>query len=73
MIRLSARLAISCAARVAQYVGVVMTIFGALAVLLSVDTAEAFLPQVAMAWSTMYLYMGLMEQANDNDGKRMAQ
>ena len=50
-----------------------MTIFGALAVLLSVDTAEAFLPQVAMAWSTMYLYMGLMEQANDNDGKRMAQ
>ena len=50
-----------------QYVGVVLTLWGALAVLLSADTAAAELPQIVLAWGGMYVLMAMMEQANDND------
>ena len=54
---------------VCQYVGVVLTLWGALALLLSAENAQAMLPQVILAWGCMYVVMALMEQANDNDSK----
>ncbi|CAE8689459.1 unnamed protein product [Polarella glacialis] len=52
-----------------QYTGVVLTLCGALPVLLSDETARKGLPQAIVAWAAMYSLMSAMEQAGDNDEK----
>ena len=53
-----------------QYVGVVLTILGAVMVLASAPLVEAGLVQALVAWACMYIVMAAMEQfGGDNDGK----
>ena len=48
-----------------QYVGVVLTILGGVALLLSEAMVRAGLVQAALAWAGMYICMSAMEQWND--------
>jgi len=50
-----------------QYVGVVLTILGALLLLTSAPVLETGLVHAGLAWATMYVLMAAMEQMNDND------
>lgn len=50
-----------------QYVGVVLTLWGALTVLVCEELAALGLPQMVMAWGLMYVGTSAMEQAGDND------
>lgn len=50
-----------------QYVGVVLTIYGGVACLLSESLVRAGLVQAGVAWASMYIVMAIMEQLNDND------
>jgi len=52
-----------------QYVGVVLTLWGGLLVLLSPALAETGLPQAILVWGSMYAVMSAMEQVGDNDKK----
>mmetsp|Transcript_31964 Transcript_31964/g.55937 ORF Transcript_31964/g.55937 Transcript_31964/m.55937 type:complete len:143 (+) Transcript_31964:3-431(+) len=48
-----------------QYVGVVLTLWGALALLLTPAAERAMLPQVLLVWGGMYALMAAMEQLGD--------
>mmetsp|Transcript_55828 Transcript_55828/g.88478 ORF Transcript_55828/g.88478 Transcript_55828/m.88478 type:complete len:234 (+) Transcript_55828:47-748(+) len=50
-----------------QYVGVVLTLWGALTVVLSKELADIGLPQVVLVWGSMYGFMSAMEQVGDNE------
>merc|ERR1719440_907360 len=50
-----------------QYVGVVLTLFGALSVMLCKELVALGLPQLFAVWASMYALMSAMEQAGDND------
>eukprot|EP00928_Gymnodinium_smaydae_P030552 TRINITY_DN22688_c0_g1_i1.p3 TRINITY_DN22688_c0_g1~~TRINITY_DN22688_c0_g1_i1.p3 ORF type:complete len:241 (-),score=47.93 TRINITY_DN22688_c0_g1_i1:364-1044(-) len=52
-----------------QYVGVVLTLGGALAVFLCEELAARGLPQLVVAWAAMYVAMCAVEQSGDNDAK----
>ena len=50
-----------------QYVGGVLTILGALFVLMSADLVRAGMVQAGLAWAGEYVAMSIMEQLSDND------
>eukprot|EP00930_Biecheleria_cincta_P072984 TRINITY_DN60328_c0_g1_i1.p1 TRINITY_DN60328_c0_g1~~TRINITY_DN60328_c0_g1_i1.p1 ORF type:complete len:227 (-),score=36.04 TRINITY_DN60328_c0_g1_i1:173-853(-) len=50
-----------------QYLGVVLTLFGALPFMVDKELARLGLPQLMLAWAGMYVVMSGMEQAGDND------
>mmetsp|Transcript_160908 Transcript_160908/g.283531 ORF Transcript_160908/g.283531 Transcript_160908/m.283531 type:complete len:230 (+) Transcript_160908:69-758(+) len=50
-----------------QYVGVVLTLWGLLTLLLCEPLAIVGLPQAVVVWGSMYAIMSAMEQAGDND------
>mmetsp|Transcript_107784 Transcript_107784/g.344087 ORF Transcript_107784/g.344087 Transcript_107784/m.344087 type:complete len:230 (-) Transcript_107784:24-713(-) len=50
-----------------QYVGVVLTLYGGLLVLLCEELAKIYFPQLVLVWAFMYVAMSAMEQVGDND------
>jgi len=48
-----------------QYVGVVLSIWGGLLLVLSEETADLGLSQLCIAWALMYVAMSAMEQSGD--------
>lgn len=52
-----------------QYVGVVLTLWAAMTVLLCEELALLGLPQLFVTWGLMYFVMSAMEQIGDNDKK----
>mmetsp|Transcript_104995 Transcript_104995/g.306767 ORF Transcript_104995/g.306767 Transcript_104995/m.306767 type:complete len:230 (-) Transcript_104995:149-838(-) len=52
-----------------QYVGVVLTLWGGLLVLLCPALVQLGLPQAVLLWGFMYAVMSAMEQAGDNNKK----
>eukprot|EP00933_Yihiella_yeosuensis_P047289 TRINITY_DN4303_c0_g4_i1.p1 TRINITY_DN4303_c0_g4~~TRINITY_DN4303_c0_g4_i1.p1 ORF type:complete len:231 (-),score=33.38 TRINITY_DN4303_c0_g4_i1:181-873(-) len=50
-----------------QYLGVVLTLLGALPMFLCKELASMGLPQAVLAWCGMYGVMSAMEQIGDND------
>lgn len=52
-----------------QYLGVVLTLFGALPVVVTRELTQLGLPHLVLVWGSMYGVMSAMEQAGDNDDK----
>jgi len=50
-----------------QYLGVVLTLWGGLLLLLCQDLSAAGIPQLVFAWAGMYIVMCAMEESGDND------
>ncbi|CAK9089382.1 unnamed protein product [Durusdinium trenchii] len=50
-----------------QYLGVVLTLFGTLPMLMSKEMLQMGLPQLVLTWGSMYGIMSAMEQAGDNE------
>jgi len=56
-----------------QYLGVVLTLWGALLVLICDNLAAVGIPQLVFAWGAMYVVMCIMEQSGDNTPEEKAQ
>ncbi|CAE7338611.1 Slc35f3 [Symbiodinium sp. CCMP2592] len=52
-----------------QYLGVVLTLFGALPIVVTRELTQLGLPHLVLVWGSMYGVMSAMEQAGDNDDK----
>ncbi|CAJ1338484.1 unnamed protein product [Effrenium voratum] len=50
-----------------QYLGVVLTLYGALPLLMSKELLQLGLPQLVLTWGSMYGVMSAMEQVGDNE------
>ena len=50
-----------------QYLGVVLTLFGALPLVMHRELIQMGLPQLVATWGSMYGVMSAMEQAGDNE------
>mmetsp|Transcript_47856 Transcript_47856/g.89589 ORF Transcript_47856/g.89589 Transcript_47856/m.89589 type:complete len:229 (-) Transcript_47856:91-777(-) len=53
-----------------QYLGVVLTLFGALPIVGTKELTQLGLPHLLLAWGSMYAMMSAMEQAGDNDADK---
>ena len=49
-----------------QYVGVVLTLLGGLAVLMTPELVSNGLVPAGLAWASMYIIMAIMEELSDN-------